>query len=59
MKAVIVMYDTLNRHFLPSYGNDWVKAPNFERLAGKMAPHRVLAPRFANISRSKPRIEEE
>ncbi len=35
MKAVIVMYDTLNRHFLPSYGNDWVKAPNFQRLAEK------------------------
>ena len=29
----MVMYDTLCRHFIPSYGNDWVKAPNFERLA--------------------------
>ena len=26
------MYDTLCRHFMPSYGNEWVKAPNFERL---------------------------
>ncbi len=33
MKAVIVMYDTLNRNFLPPYGCDWVKAPNFKRLA--------------------------
>ena len=33
MKAIMVMYDTLNRHFLPPYGNDWVKAPNFSRLA--------------------------
>ena len=27
------MYDTLCRHFMPTYGNEWVKAPNFERLA--------------------------
>ena len=27
------MYDTLCRHFLPNYGNEWVIAPNFERLA--------------------------
>ena len=27
------MYDTLCRHFIPTYGNEWVKAPNFERLA--------------------------
>ncbi|MCC7200876.1 MAG: sulfatase [Gammaproteobacteria bacterium] len=32
-RCVIVMYDTLCRHFLPSYGNEWVRAPNFERLA--------------------------
>ena len=29
------MYDTLCRHFMPTYGNDWIKAPNFERLAQK------------------------
>ena len=34
-RCVVVMYDTLCRHFLPSYGNEWVKAPNFERLAKK------------------------
>jgi arylsulfatase A-like enzyme len=35
MKAIMVMFDSLNRHFLPPYGNEWVEAPNFERLAGK------------------------
>jgi len=33
MKAIMVMYDTLNRHMLPPYGCDWVQAPNFARLA--------------------------
>jgi arylsulfatase A-like enzyme len=33
MKAVIVMFDSLNRHMLPIYGCDWVRAPNFRRLA--------------------------
>lgn len=33
MKAIVLMFDSLNRHFLPPYGNDWVHAPNFERLA--------------------------
>ena len=29
------MFDSLNRHMLPTYGCDWVHAPNFERLAKK------------------------
>jgi arylsulfatase A-like enzyme len=29
----MVMYDTLNRHYLRPYGNDWVRTPNFQRLA--------------------------
>ncbi|MCE9589601.1 MAG: sulfatase [Planctomycetes bacterium] len=34
MKNVIfILLDSLNRHFLPVYGNTWVKAPNIERLA--------------------------
>ena len=33
MKAVMVMFDTLNRHMLPPYGCDWIHAPNFARLA--------------------------
>ncbi|WP_200761374.1 sulfatase [Poriferisphaera corsica] len=35
VKCVVVMFDTLNRRHLPGYGCDWVKAPNFERLAEK------------------------
>lgn len=33
VKAIMVMFDSLNRRFLPPYGNDWVNAPNFQRLA--------------------------
>ena len=35
MKAIMLMFDTLNRHFLPPYGCDWTIAPNFKRLAEK------------------------
>ncbi|WP_248926057.1 sulfatase [Paenibacillus hamazuiensis] len=35
MKAIMVMFDTLNRHMLPPYGCDWTYAPNFARLAEK------------------------
>jgi arylsulfatase A-like enzyme len=37
MKAIMVMFDTLNRRMLPSYGCDWVHAPNFTRLAERAA----------------------
>ncbi len=33
MKAIMVMFDSLNRKFLPPYGCDFVYAPNFQRLA--------------------------
>lgn len=33
MKAIMVMFDTLCRDFLPPYGNTWIHAPNFRRLA--------------------------
>jgi len=33
VKAIMVMFDSLNRHMLPPYGCDWVHAPNFARLA--------------------------
>lgn len=33
MRAIMVMFDSLNRHMLPPYGCDWVHAPNFHRLA--------------------------
>lgn len=35
MKAIMVMFDSLNRKMLPNYGGDWVHAPNFERLASR------------------------
>src|SRR6476660_9800778 len=35
MRAVLVMFDSLNRQSLPPYGASDVVAPNFERLAGK------------------------
>ena len=33
MKAIMIMFDSLNRRMLPPYGCDWVHAPNFQRLA--------------------------
>lgn len=33
MKAIMVMYDSLNRHLLETYGCDWTITPNFRRLA--------------------------
>lgn len=35
MKAIMVMFDSLNRHMLAPYGCEWVKTPNFTRLAKK------------------------
>jgi len=33
MKTIVILLDSLNRHFLPAYGNTWVKTPNIDRLA--------------------------
>ncbi len=33
MKAILILSDSLNRHFLPPYGNQWVIAPNIQRFA--------------------------
>ncbi|MGW5648168.1 sulfatase [Saccharopolyspora sp. NPDC003752] len=33
VKAIMVMFDSLNRRMLPPYGCDWTHAPNFARLA--------------------------
>ena len=33
MRAIMVMFDSLNRHMLPPYGCTWTHAPNFARLA--------------------------
>ncbi len=35
MKAIMMMFDSLNRHMLPAYGCEWVHAPNFQRLAAR------------------------
>lgn len=35
MRAIVVMFDTLNRKFLPPYGAEGVHAPNFERLVAR------------------------
>ncbi len=35
MKAIMVMYDSLDKHFLQCYGCKWTHTPNFNRLAGK------------------------
>ena len=32
MKAIMVMFDSLNRRMLSTYGCDWTKTPNFARL---------------------------
>jgi arylsulfatase A-like enzyme len=33
MKAILLMFDSLNRHMLSAYGCDWTHTPNFRRLA--------------------------
>ncbi|MCC5840057.1 MAG: sulfatase [Opitutales bacterium] len=35
MKAIVVMFDSLNRHLLQTYGCDWTVTPNFQRLAAR------------------------
>ncbi len=35
MKAIVILFDTVCRHFLQPYGNSIVKMPNLQRLAGK------------------------
>ncbi|MEW1688349.1 sulfatase [Streptomyces sp. NPDC091265] len=37
MRAVMVMFDSLNRRLLPPYGCDWTHAPHFTRLAERTA----------------------
>lgn len=35
MRAIMLMFDSLNRRMLEPYGCDWTKTPNFQRLAGR------------------------
>ncbi len=37
MKAIMVMFDSLNRRMLQPYGCDWTHTPNFQRLAERSA----------------------
>ena len=37
MKAIMLMFDSLNRRLLPNYGNDWTHTPNFRRLGERTA----------------------
>ena len=33
MKAIMIMYDSLNRHMLAPYGCNWTHTENFKRLS--------------------------
>ena len=35
MKAIVILFDTLCRRFLPAYGNERITTPNMVRLAEK------------------------
>ena len=35
MKTIFILMDSLNRHYLPLYGNEWVQTPNIDRLAAR------------------------
>lgn len=37
MKAIMVMFDSLNRRMLQNYGCEWTQTPNFKRLGEKTA----------------------
>jgi arylsulfatase A-like enzyme len=37
MRAIILMFDSLNRHMLPPYADTFVQAKNFQRLAERTA----------------------
>ncbi len=44
MKAVVVMFDSLNRHLLSPYGCEWTHTPNFKRLAERTGMEACDAP---------------
>ena len=35
MNVIVIVMDSMNRHFLEIYGNDWVQTPNISRLASR------------------------
>jgi arylsulfatase A-like enzyme len=37
LNVILIQLDSLNRHFLPAYGNDWVQTPNLSAFARRAA----------------------
>ncbi len=37
LSIILIQIDSLNRHFLPCYGNDWIRAPNLTAFAQRAA----------------------
>jgi arylsulfatase A-like enzyme len=37
LSVILIQLDSLNRHFLPCYGNDWVRTPHLNAFASKAA----------------------
>lgn len=35
MKTILILMDSLNRHYLNAYGTDWIKTPALDRLADR------------------------
>ena len=35
MKTIFILMDSMNRRYLPIYGNPWVRTPNIDRLAAR------------------------
>jgi arylsulfatase A-like enzyme len=35
VNLIYITLDSLNRHYMPAYGNDWVRTPNLDRLAAR------------------------
>jgi len=35
VKTIVVLMDSLNRHYLSVYGDSWIRTPNLERLAAR------------------------
>ena len=35
MKSIVILMDSLNRHYLSSYAQSWIRTPNLDRLASR------------------------
>ena len=45
MNVIVLLNDTFRRDHLGCYGNDWIKTPNFDRLAEQSAVFEKARPR--------------